>query len=90
MEQKLALRGRNYIDKANELILSACPTEVKKRLNSSAPVLSFLLNDLWQEDFLEIRDLLTWSAMDSRSVYLISLLTSRLKLLYLIQAGSSC
>ena len=90
MEQKLALRGRNYIDKANELILSACPTEVKKRLNSSAPVLSSLLNDLWQEDFLEIRDLLTWSAMDSRSVYLISLLTSRLKLLYLIQAGSSC
>ena len=90
MEQKLDLRGRNYIDKANELILSACPTEVKKRLNSSAPVLSSLLNDLWQEDFLEIRDLLTWSAMDSRSVYLISLLTSRLKLLYLIQAGSSC
>ena len=59
MEQKLALRGRNYIDKANELILSACPTEVKKRLNSSAPILSSLLNDLWQEDFLGIRDLLT-------------------------------
>ena len=90
MEQKLALRGRNYIDKANELILSACPTEVKKRLNSSAPILSSLLNDLRQEDVLGIRDLLTWSAMDSRSVYLISLLTSRLKLLYLIQAGSSC
>ena len=90
MEQKLALRGRNYIDKANELILSACPTEVKKRLNSSAPILSSLLNDLRQEDFLGIRDLLTWSAMDSRSVYLISPLTSRLKLLYLIQAGSSC
>ena len=90
MEQKLALRGRNYIDKANELILSACPTEVKKRLNSSAPILSSLLNDLRQEDVLGIRDLLTWSAMDSRSVCLISLLTSRLKLLYLIQAGSSC
>ena len=70
MEQELALRGRNYIDKTSELILSACPTEVKKRLNSSATVLSSPLNDLWLVDFLGIHDLLTWSAMDSRSVCL--------------------
>ena len=56
MEQKLALRGRNYIDKTSELILSACPTEVKKRLNSSATVLSSPLNDLWLVDFLAIHD----------------------------------
>ena len=89
MEPELALRGRNYIDKTSELILSACPTEVKKRLNSSATVLSSPLNDLWLVDFLGIHDLLTWSAMDSRSVCLISLLTLRLRLLYFIQASRS-
>ena len=89
MEPELALRGRNYIDKTSELILSACPTEVKKRLNSSATVLSSLLNDLWLVDFLGIHDLLTWSAMDSRSVCLISLLTLRLRLLYFILASRS-
>ena len=89
MEQKLALRGCNYIDKTSELILSACPTEVKKRLNSSATVLSSLLNDLWLVDFLGIHDLLNWSTMDSRSVCLISLLTLRLRLLYFIQASGS-
>ena len=89
MEQELALRGRNYIDKTSELILSACPTEVKKRLNSSATVLSSLLNDLWLVDFLGIHDLLNRSAMDSRSVCLISLLTLRLRLLYFIQASRS-
>ena len=89
MEEKLALRGCNYIDKTSELILSACPTEVKKRLNSSATVLSSLLNDLWLVDFLGIHDLLNWSTMDSRSVCLISLLTLRLRLLYFIQASGS-
>ena len=83
----LAFRCFNGIDKTSELILSACPTEVKKRLNSSATVLSSLLNDLWLVDFLGIHDLLTWSAMDSRSVCLISLLTLRLRLLYFIQAS---
>ena len=81
--------GRNYIDKTSELILSACPTEVKKRLNSSATVLSSPLNDLWLVDFLGIHDHLTWSAMDSRSVCLISLLTLRLRLLYFILASRS-
>ena len=89
MEPELALRGRNYIDKTSELILSACPTEVKKRLNSSATVLSSLLNDLWLVDFLGIHDHLNWSTMDSRSVCLISLLTLRLRLLYFIQASGS-
>ena len=52
----LAFRCFNGIDKTSELILSACPTEVKKRLNSSATVLSSPLNDLWLVDFLGIHD----------------------------------
>ena len=44
MEQKLALKGRNYIDKANTKQINffikkavSSPTEVKKRLNSKLP-----------------------------------------------------